>query len=269
MRIIVRPSFHVSHQRPDGSLHLTPWRRRDAPNQKKLRQKRGGTFRYIPSCRQQLVLPFSTLPSFSSLSLGIPQRRARTAPSAMVVDAPRGVETRARKRARNLDGQTSVVIPGLPLPGLPFDVVVTHVLSEEKLPDPADLALLRVVSRGMRDAVDATGRATVELDKVDVVYDGCLTTLRCLQRQGRLERKEHLCQAAARSGQIEEMKALHVENCPWDEETCAQAAYGGHLQVLQWARANGCPWNAETCYRAAKGGHLEVLHWARTAGSGI
>jgi hypothetical protein len=174
------------------------------------------------------------------------------------------VDTRARKRRRSLDAQAGVVIPGLP-----FEVVVTHVLRKENLPDPADLAVLRRVSRGMRDAVDATGREIEELGENDAADLGCLTTLRCLQRQGRLERKEHLCQAAARSGQIEELKALRVENCPWDEETCAQAAYGGHLQVLQWARANGCPWNAETCYRAAKGGHLEVLHWARTAGSGI
>ncbi len=81
--------------------------------------------------------------------LGKPQRRPRTAPSAMVVDAPR-VETRARKRRRDLDAQAGVVIPGLP-----FEVVVTHVLREENLPDPADLAVLRGVSRGMRDAVDA------------------------------------------------------------------------------------------------------------------
>jgi hypothetical protein len=39
---------------------------------------------------------------------------------------------------------------------LPFDVAVS--LVEKHLPDPADLAVLRAVSKGMRDAVDATGR---------------------------------------------------------------------------------------------------------------
>jgi len=48
------------------------------------------------------------------------------------------VDTRARKRRRSLDAQAGVVIPGLP-----FEVVVTHVLREENLPDPADLAVLR------------------------------------------------------------------------------------------------------------------------------
>ena len=69
----------------------------------------------------------------------------------MVAGASCGVETRARKRKRDLDSQAGVAIPGLP-----FDVAVS--LVEKHLPDPADLAVLRAVSRGMRDAVDVTGR---------------------------------------------------------------------------------------------------------------
>ena len=49
MRIIVRPSFHVSHQRPDGSLHLTPWRRRDAPNQKNCVKNAAGLSDIFPA----------------------------------------------------------------------------------------------------------------------------------------------------------------------------------------------------------------------------
>ena len=74
----------------------------------------------------------------------------------MVRDAPRCVETRARKRKRILDAQAGVAFPGLP-----FDVAVS--LVEKHLPDPADLAILRAVSKGMRDAVDATGRKLEEL----------------------------------------------------------------------------------------------------------
>ena len=171
------------------------------------------------------------------------------------------VDTRARKRRRSLDAQAGVVIPGLP-----FEVVVTHVLRKENLPDPADLAVLRRVSRGMRDAVDATGREIEELGENDAADLGCLTTLRCLQRQGRLSRKESLCQAAARSGQLEELIDLRAENWPWDEWTCAGSAEGGHLEVLQWVRANGCPWDEKTCAGAAEGGHLELLQWLRANG---
>tara|TARA_B110000977_G_scaffold201885_1_gene299793 strand:- start:18018 stop:18338 length:321 start_codon:yes stop_codon:yes gene_type:complete len=86
--------------------------------------------------------------------------RARTAPSAMVVDSPRGVETRAYKTRRWLDAQAGIAIPNLP-----FEVVVSHVFREENLPDPADLSRIRGVSRGMRDAVDATGQEIEELDE--------------------------------------------------------------------------------------------------------
>ncbi len=73
----------------------------------------------------------------------------------MVAEATRGVETRARKRKRDLDAQAGVAFPGLP-----FDVAVS--LVQKHLPDPADLAILRAVSKGMRDAVDATGRIVAD-----------------------------------------------------------------------------------------------------------
>jgi hypothetical protein len=42
-----------------------------------------------------------------------------------------------------------------------------------------------------------------------------------LERGGRLSRKELRCEAAARSGQLEELKALQN---PWDEKTYSGAA---------------------------------------------
>jgi hypothetical protein len=64
-----------------------------------------------------------------------------------------------------------------------------------------------------------------------------------LRRRGRLSDERLLCAAAARNGDLEELKALRAENFPWDWHTCAFAAEGGHLDVLQWARDNGCPWD--------------------------
>ena len=85
----------------------------------------------------------------------------------MVADPARGVETRARKRKRVLDAQLGVAFPGLP-----FDVAVSIV--EKHLPDPADLAVLRAVSKGMRDAVDATGRKVQEFGEEDAAERGYL-----------------------------------------------------------------------------------------------
>ena len=152
---------------------------------------------------------------------------------------------------------------GEAIPGLLNGIVVTHVLRSEHFDDPGDLARLPAVSRAMRDAVAATGLVFNELDEYRALRLGCLSELQRLQRQGRLSRREFLCQAAARSGQLEELKALRENDTPWDTDTCWRAAAGGHLEVMQWARENGCPWNAETCTSAAQGGHLEVLQWAR------
>jgi len=174
----------------------------------------------------------------------------------MVAEATRGVETRARKRKRDLDAQAGVAFPALP-----FHLAVS--LVEKHLPDPADLAVLRAVSRGMRDAVDATGRKVEEFVEEDAVDRGYLSTLKCLRRRGRLSDERLLCAAAARIGDLEELKALRAENFPWGERTCKFAAEGGHLEVLKWARENDCPWDWRTCAFAAGGGHLEVLKWAR------
>ena len=92
----------------------------------------------------------------------------------------------------------------------------------------------------MRDAVAATGLRFEELDEEQAVMVGCLNAVRRLHLAGRLTSKVLLCKAAARSGQLKELKLLRAGGCPWDEGTCWAAAEGGHLEVLKWARANGC-----------------------------
>ena len=180
----------------------------------------------------------------------------------MSLNATLGVETRGQKRKRECDAQQL----GEAIPRLPNDVVVTHILRSEYFDDPADLARLPAVSRAMRDAVAATGLRFEELGEANAVRLGCLSALQRRQRGGRLSRQEYLCQAAARSGQLEELKLLRADGWPWDAGTCSSAAKGGHLEVLQWAHANGCPWDEWTCRGAAEGGHLEVLQWAHANG---
>jgi hypothetical protein len=175
----------------------------------------------------------------------------------MSSNATLGVETRSRKRKRWHDAHVGEAIPGLL-----NDIVITHVLRSEHFDDPADLARLPAVSRAMRDAVAATGLRFKELGEANTIELGCLRALQRLQRGGRLSRQERLCQAAARSGQLEELKALRADGCPWNNWTCLGAARGGHLEVLQLARVNGCVWDKYTCLEVAWGGHLQVLQWA-------
>ena len=159
----------------------------------------------------------------------------------MSSDATLGVETRARKRKDERDANAGEAIPGLL-----NDIVITHVLRSEYFDDPADLARLPAVSRAMRDAVTGMGLQFEELAEEKAVNLGCLSAVQRMQRQGRLSSRELLCHAAALSGQLEELKLLRENDCPWDESTCFGAAFGGHLEVLRWVRANGCPWNETT-----------------------
>jgi hypothetical protein len=111
----------------------------------------------------------------------------------------------------------------------------------------------------MRDAVAATGLAFNELFDWDAANLGCLSALQRQHRRGLLLRKELLCEAAARSGNLKDLMALRENGFPWDANTCKFAVSYRHLDVLQWAHANGCPWNEFTCAFAAYGRQLEVL----------
>ena len=128
---------------------------------------------------------------------------------------------------------------------LPQDIK-NQILGPANLPDPADGANLRAVSRGMRDAVDATGRELKEL-KIDQALDfGNVRAVRRLMLRGNVK-KAYMCAAAAASGQLGLLKYLRAGGSKWDKDTCTYAAKGGHLEVLKWARANKCPWDEATC----------------------
>jgi hypothetical protein len=140
--------------------------------------------------------------------------------------APSGDASTATTRASLTDA-------GEAFPRLPDHLVVTHILRSEYFDDPADLARLPAVSRAMRDAVAGTGVRFKELGEYRAVKLGCLSALQRLQRGGRLSRQESLCEAAAGSGQLDELKLLRADGCLWDKWTCKRAARGGHLEVLR------------------------------------
>jgi len=174
-----------------------------------------------------------------------------------------GKKARARKERRERRRDAAA---GEAFHRLPNHLVATHILRSEYFDDPADLARLPAVSRAMRDLVAETGLRFKEFDEKRAMELGCVSVVERMQRQGRLSRQELLCQAAVRSGQLEELKVLRADGWPWDRDTCSAAALGGHLEVLQWTRANGYPWDIRTCHKAAEGGHLKVLLWARKNG---
>ena len=91
--------------------------------------------------------------------------------------------------------------------GLPNHLVATHILRTEYFDDPADLARLPAVSRGMRGAVALTGLRFEEIDAFDAAQLGCLSAVERLLRRGILPRA-YLCHAAARSRNSREVEAV-------------------------------------------------------------
>jgi|TARA_B110000967_G_scaffold156846_1_gene161909 hypothetical protein len=92
-------------------------------------------------------------------------------------------ERKREKRERDANAGEAIT-------DLPNHLVVEHILKSEYFDDPADLARLPAVSRGMRDAVTATGLRFEELDEKRAVDLGCLSAVQRLQRGGRLSRQE-------------------------------------------------------------------------------
>ena len=90
-----------------------------------------------------------------------------------------GVKTRSSKRKRE---RRDAYADGA-IPGLPNHLVVAHKLRSEYFDDPADLARLRAVSRGMSDAVAAKGLELEELTEQRAALEpGCFSAVQRLQR---------------------------------------------------------------------------------------
>ena len=77
-----------------------------------------------------------------------------------------------------------------------------------------------------------------------------------------------LCALAAYTGNLEMLKWLRDNECPWSASTCTFAAQNGNLEVLQWARGQNCPWDEHTYKSAIKNGHTNVAEWAHVNGCG-
>ena len=120
---------------------------------------------------------------------------------------------------------------------LPLDVISTHILRSDFLPEPGDLGRLRAVSRGMRDAVDATGREIKKLSDMDAVHLGYVSLLKDRHSRGLLKDECLVCGAAARSGQLEELKALRAKK----RERLPVGRADVYAPTSR-SRENGCPW---------------------------
>ncbi len=72
-------------------------------------------------------------------------------------------------------------------------------------------------------------------------------------------------EAATRSD-LDTLRWLHAQGCPWSECTYSMLASRGDIKMLEWAREKGCPWNSDTYVHAASKGHMHVIDWAYSNG---
>ena len=208
----------------------------------------------------RVTVKMATMRLARAMPPGLPN--TPTTPSAVPFDAPHNADTNVDSAVA---ADTNQSIAGEAFPGLPNQIVISLIFRSDNLA-AIDLEQLRVVSRRLCVAVDATGRHIEQLNSHQAVACGCVGTLIHLKSRGRLTHTRLLCKYAARGGQLETLKWAHANGCAWNGMTCMYAARGGYLEVLQWARANGCPWNKAMCAAAAINGHLELLQWAHANG---
>jgi len=81
-----------------------------------------------------------------------------------------------------------------------------------------------------------------------------------------LIRDYNSCIYAAEKGNLECLKYLHENGCPWNENCSKYASKYGHLEVLKYLHENGCLWNEDCCEYASSNGHLEVLKYLNDNG---
>ena len=69
-----------------------------------------------------------------------------------------------------------------------------------------------------------------------------------------------------KNGNLEILKYLHENGCPWDEDSCYNASENGNLEVLKYLHENNCPWNSNSSAAASHNKQLECLKYLHENG---
>jgi len=152
-----------------------------------------------------------------------------------------------------------------PIPGLPRDVVLTHILASPTcIADPGDLARLSAVSRAMRHAVRETKRPVYELS---CVYF-CICLFFVLTHVWAIQMTRtcfiYRCNAAAARGDVDGLRCAIESGAPMDGDTCEIASSWNALTCLTLLHARGCEMNHARCIIAAvRHGSRECVLWLK------
>jgi len=119
---------------------------------------------------------------------------------------------------------------------------------------PGNVALLKwALAEGCPREDDRNGSTMAH---TAALYGHMVLVRWLIQEQGfAMDRKVMV--AAAGSGNLELVRWLRANSCPWDWRTCLGAVHKGHVEVLRWLRENGCPWTVFTRNRAKDLGYAD------------
>jgi len=73
-----------------------------------------------------------------------------------------------------------------------------------------------------------------------------------------------MCANAAKEGHLDALKWLQDEGwCALNEDTFVNAIYSKNIDILKWLKEQGCPWNEEVSETAYTHGTIEIRRWLR------
>ncbi len=71
--------------------------------------------------------------------------------------------------------------------------------------------------------------------------------------------------AAAQSGDLEQLITLRQDGCEWNTATMSHAAQNGNLDCLRYLYNHGCGWDDWATAWAAAGGHHQLTKLLKLA----
>jgi hypothetical protein len=71
---------------------------------------------------------------------------------------------------------------------------------------------------------------------------------------------------ASKNGNLENMKWLKEQGCPWNDYTFEYAATNGNLENMKWLKEQGCSLNIHVFNAATENGNLENMKWLKEQG---
>ncbi len=109
------------------------------------------------------------------------------------------------------------------------------------------------------------GRQFTETTFYKVAYYGNLNLMKWIRKQSCPWSSSTFCSALS-FGKVENMMWLKEEGCPWSGATFSSAAQSGNLDNMKWLKEEGCPWGGDTFYKAAQSGNLDNMKWLKAEG---